>query len=234
MGPSPGPLETAPSSAPFFVLPDLRDVKEDDQPDVETVMTVVPFPSTVTPEVAKAIADKHVDERSKELLRTLADGDSDDVRANALTTLMEHVSALASEDGDDDADAADDEGWRLIPALVSVAGTRDGAERAALLVCAGHLQVGRLVDLEDDPSALKAHESFVEAASARALKLAGEAVSTTIADVEVLRPLMVVLAAFHGHIDLAITLLSDDAVPDDDDDLDDDVDDDEEDVEDDD
>ncbi len=164
-------------------------------------MTVVPFPSTTPAAVTAALTDVALDEGSKTLLRVLASGDSDEARATALTSLMEHVSEL------DDGNTAD-QSWRLIPALVAVAGTREGAERAAVLVCAGHLQVGRLVDIEDDDEASVAHAAFAEAACADALRLAGEAVSSAVVDVEVLRPLMVVLAAFNGHVDLAIDLLN--------------------------
>jgi hypothetical protein len=184
-------------------------------------VAVVPFPSSLPAAVSAALADPRLDGPSKDHLRALADGGSPDQRALALQGLMEHLT------GRDDEDASDD--WRLVPALIGIAEGRDGAEQAALLVCAAHLEVGRLVmtDEGDDDD----NDPLLAEARRVALRLAGAAVATPIDEEAVLRPLLVVLAAFNGSADLALRLLNEDDLgdDDDDDDVDEDVDDEDED-----
>lgn len=173
-------------------------------------MAVVPFPSTLPTAVSAALVDDDIDGPSKDFLRQLADADAaDDARAIALQGLMEHLTTRHDDtEGDGDGDE-DDMGtdWRLVPALVGIAALRQQAEQAALLVCAAHLEIGRLVMTEDDDQPV---DRALTEARATALRLAGGALSSPIDDEAVLRPLLVVMAAFNGFADLALRLLNDD------------------------
>jgi len=173
-------------------------------------VAVVPFPTSLSAAVSAALADDAIDGTCKDHLRALADADARaDVRAEALQGLMEHLTTLSGS-------AAE---WKLVPALISIAADRDGPEQAAILVCAAHLEVGRLVLSDGDDHVVP--PALIEARHV-ALRLAGAALAQPIDDEAVLRPLLVVVAAFNGLPDLAMELL--DIGDDDDDDLDDDED----------
>ena len=179
-------------------------------------MAVVPFPTSLTAAVGAALADDAIDGTSKDHLRALADTEARaDVRAEALQGLMEHLTTLSGS-------AAE---WRLVPALISIAASREGPEQVAILVCAAHLEVGRLVLSDGDDHVVP--PALIEARPI-ALRLASAALAEPVDDEAVLRPLLVVVAAFNGLADLAMELLDiddDDDVDDDDDDVDDDDDD---------
>lgn len=169
-------------------------------------MAVVPFPTSLTAAVSAALADDAIDGTCKDHLRALADADARaDTRAEALQGLMEHLTTLQGN-------AAE---WKLVPALVSIAARREGPEQAAILVCAAHLEVGRLVLSDGDDHVVP--PALIEARSV-ALRLAGAALAEPVDDEAVLRPLLVVVAAFNGLPDLAMELL-DIGSEDDDDDL---------------
>jgi hypothetical protein len=165
---------------------------------------LIPFPTSLSAAVSAALADDAIDGTSKDHLRALADTHArPDVRAEALQGLMEHLTTLSGS-------AAE---WKLVPALISIAADREGPEQAAILVCAAHLEVGRLVLGDGDDHVVP--PAITEARQV-ALRLASGALADPIDDEAVLRPLMVVVAAFNGLPDLAMQLL------DIDDDLDDD------------
>jgi hypothetical protein len=161
-------------------------------------MAVVPFPTSLSAAVSAALADDAIDGICKDHLRALADSDARaDVRAEALQGLMEHLTTLSGS-------AA---GWKLVPALTSIAADRDGPEQAAILVCAAHLEVGRLVLGDGDTHVVS--PTLIEARHV-ALRLAGTALAQPVDDEAMLRPLLVVVAAFNGLPDLAMALLEDD------------------------
>lgn len=158
-------------------------------------MAVVPFPTSLSAAVGAALADDAIDGISKDHVRILADTDARaDARADALQGLMEHLTTLSGS-------AAE---WKLVPALISIAANREGPEQAAILVCAAHLEVGRLVLSDGDDHVVP--PAIIEARHV-ALRLASVALAEPIDDEAVLRPLMVVVAAFNGQPDLAMALL---------------------------
>lgn len=173
-------------------------------------MAVVLFPTSLSAAVSAALADDAIDGISKDYLRALADTDARaDVRAEALQGLMEHLTTLSGS-------AAE---WRLVPALISIAASREGPEQVAILVCAAHLEVGRLVLSDGDDHVVP---PALTEARRTALRLAGAALTEPVDDEAVLRPLLVVVAAFNGLADLAMELLDIDDDDDDDDELDED------------
>jgi hypothetical protein len=176
-------------------------------------MAVVPFPGSLSSAVAVALADDDIEPLCKDHLRSLAAaGTPVDERATALQQLMEHLTTQQGSGAE----------WKLVPALVSIAADREGAEQTAILVCAAHLEIGRLVLGDGDDHVVP---PALQEAQRVALRIASGPLSEPIGDDDALRPLLVVIAAFNGLPDLAMTLLDldeddfdeDDGVDDDDD-----------------
>lgn len=185
-------------------------------------MTIIPYPSADVPLAAsKALADDHLSEDLKVLLRGLLSTDlAERVKAmSGLVGFEVDVAAgeysVADDDGEDSVGPLDDpSALRLLPALVALAEIREDAERFSHVTCAANIELNRLMEGEEEPAGFEA--SFEEARKT-ALGLAAAALAAPVDEEEILRPLMMVVAVFNGQVDLAMTLLGFDGDLDDED-----------------
>lgn len=171
-------------------------------------MTIIPLPTADIPLAAsKALADDKLSEELKGILRQLLSTD-DDVRVKAMSSLVgfevDEGNAEYSEVDDRAGPLDDDSAIRILPALVALAAVRDEAERFSLVTCAANLELNRLLEEIDVPAGLD--QAFADARTT-AIGIAGKALSEPIDEEELLRPLMMVVSVFNGHVDVAMSLL---------------------------
>jgi len=183
-------------------------------------MTIIPYPSADVPLAAsKALADDHLSEDLKVLLRGLLSTDLAE-RVKAMSSLVGFEVDVAAgeysvaEDEDSVGPLDDPSALRLLPALVALAERREDAERFSHVTCAANIELNRLMEGEEEPAGF---EAAFEEARKTALGLAAAALAAPVDEEEILRPLMMVVAVFNGQVDLAMTLLGFDGDLDDED-----------------
>lgn len=172
-------------------------------------MTIIPLPTADIPLAAsKALADDKLSDELKGILRQLLSTD-DDERVKAMSSLVgfevdEGNAEYSEADVEQGGPLDDDSAIRILPALVALAAVRDDAERFSLVTCAANLELNRLLEEIDVPAGLD--QAFADA-RATAISIAGAALSQPIDEEELLRPLMMVVSVFNGHVDVAMSLL---------------------------
>ncbi|HEY1099482.1 MAG TPA: hypothetical protein VGF99_11165 [Myxococcota bacterium] len=174
-------------------------------------MTIIPYPSGDVPLAAsKALADDHLDDGLKDLLRGLLSTDYD-ARVRAMSLLVgfqidEDAAEYTVVGEDEEAPLGDPSAIRLVPALVALAEIRDDAERFSLLTCAANVELNRLVEDVALPAGL---ESGYSDARVAALAMLGAALGAPLEQAdEVLQPLLMAVATFNGQGELALGLLN--------------------------
>jgi hypothetical protein len=180
---------------------------------VHRAIMLIPFPgpSSLPAPVARALGDGTLPEPLRAALRDATADDEED-RMLALDALQASLTLAAGlDETDGDAAAGDDDhvvtgppGLRAFPALVALAALREGPERLALLAIAGGLEMVRLAGDLDIPEDLG--DEWV-AAHEEALRLCAGALAT-VAEPEVVRPLLCCLATLQGDIALASGIAS--------------------------
>ncbi len=187
-------------------------------------MTIIPYPSGDVPlACSKALADDHLIDELKDLLRGLLATDYD-ARVRAMSTLVGfQVDESAGEyavDEEVEPPLGDPSAIRLVPALIALAEIRDDTERFSLITCAANVELSRLVEDEEVPAGF---EGAYTDARAAALTLLGTALSKPIEGAEeILTPLLMAVATFNGASELALSLLQGDYDDEDEDDEDED------------
>ncbi len=172
-------------------------------------MTIIPLPTADIPLAAsKALADDKLSDDLKGILRLLLSTD-DNERVKAMSSLVgfevdEGNAEYSEADAEQGGPLDDDSAIRILPALVALAAVREEGERFSLVTCAANLELNRLLEEIDVPAGLD--QAFADA-RATAISIAGAALSQPIDEEELLRPLMMVVSVFNGHVDVAMSLL---------------------------
>jgi hypothetical protein len=151
---------------------------------------IIEFPGSLPPVVARAVADERIPSELRDAVRRLA-SDDEMTRIDALDVIRDAVDV-------DDEDSGP-RGLRLFPALVALAGLREGAERAALIGSASSLELVRLAVDGDVPEGL---DQAWDEARLSGLKLCAPLLAEPV-DAELLGPLLAALAALQGDGELA-------------------------------